>query len=295
MKNLLSLLTCALLTLTSCSNDGRMVEKFLSRINAREINASSLYIYPGDHAKLRLYADMLEKSPNTYMKLLDKRDVEVGSQKGVVVELECVNPTPYFYNYMESLHLLRPSSESSSGVVLVDTLFIKETADGERLSFDWANIDGENLELAKIRDSTIKAVNIREGMGVNYPVVGHLKTGGNVIIDGYSENKNWVKCFTIDEQCKPVDGYINRNLLSSTDSVFFPLGLFDSMGLLVAIVVFVVLGFILVFGHSVIASLFHIPVWGWLLSVALVLLLIYTFYQLIEKILFELFIINLPF
>ena len=295
MKKLLLLLTCALLTLTSCSNDGRMVEKFLSRINAREINASSLYIYPGDHAKLRLYADMLEKSPNTYLKLRDKHDVEVGGQKGVAVELECVNPTPYFYNYMESLHLLRPSSESSSNVVLVDTFYIKETADGERLSFNWANIDGENLELATIRDSTVKAVNIRAGKGASYPVVGHLKADGRVIIDGYSENSAWVKCFAIDEQCKPVDGYINRNLLSSTDNVFFPLGLFDSMGLLVAIVVFVVLGFILVFGHAVIASLFSYSYWGWLLSVALVLLLIYTFYQLIEKILFELFIINLPF
>ena len=103
MKHLWLLLACALFALTSCDNDGRMVKKFLSRINAREINASSLYIYPGDHAKLRLYADMLEKSPNTYMKLLDKRDVEVGNQKGVVVELECVNPTPYFYNYKEGL------------------------------------------------------------------------------------------------------------------------------------------------------------------------------------------------
>lgn len=68
MKNLL-LLLFTLLFFTSCSNDGRMVEKFLSRINAREFNASSLYIYPGDHAKLRLYAEVLEKNPNTFLKL----------------------------------------------------------------------------------------------------------------------------------------------------------------------------------------------------------------------------------
>ena len=294
MKNLL-LLLFTLLFFTSCSNDGRMVEKFLSRINAREFNASSLYIYPGDHAKLRLYAEVLEKNPNTFLKLKNKQDIEINGAKGVVVELECVNPTPYFCNYMKGLHLLKPSTTSSSSFMIKDTLYIKETVDGECLTFNWEKIKGENLKLAEINESTISTMNIRKGMGTEYPVVGKLKYGEYIVIDDYSLKTNWVKCFSIDEQCNAIEGYIYRNSLSSVDNVFFSLGIFDSMGLLIAVVVFVVLGFILVLGHSIIAALFKIPYWGWFLSVGLILLLLYTFYQLIEKILFELFIINLPY
>jgi hypothetical protein len=32
----------------SCSNDGRLVKKFVKRINAKEVNAASKYIYPAD-------------------------------------------------------------------------------------------------------------------------------------------------------------------------------------------------------------------------------------------------------
>ena len=71
--------------------------------------------------------------------------------------------------------------------------------------------------------------------------------------------------------------------------------LFESFGLLVAVVILVVLGFVVVYGHALIQALFSIPLLGWLLAVGLILGLLYTIYQLLEKILFELFIINLPY
>ena len=287
MKRILFLL-CVVLACSSCSNDGRMIKKFLSRMNAREFNAASLYIYPGDYAKLSLYTDVLEKNPDTFLKLANKQNVKINGIKGVVVEFQCLNDTPYYRNYMKSIGLWNPSG------VIKDTIFIRETSKGDKLSFDWASIEGENIKLASIRDETINSMNIRSGMGTKYPVVGQLDYGNSVIIDDYSENPEWVKCFTIDELCKPVNGYIYRNSLAINQE-FFPLNIFDSMGLLVAVIIVVVLGFIVVYGHAIIGALFGIPIVGWLLGAGLILGLLYTIYQLIEKILFELFIINLPF
>ena len=265
-----------------------MVKKFLSRMNAREFNAASLYVYPGDYAKLSLYTDVLEKNPDTFLKLKDKQNVKKNGIKGVVVEFQCLNATPYYRNYMKSIGLWNSSD------IIRDTIFIRETSKGDKLSFEWADIEGENIKLASIRDETIKSMNIRAGMGTKYPVVGQLDYGNSVIIDDYSENPEWVKCFAIDELCNPVNGYIYRNSLTINQE-FFPLGIFDSMGLLVAVIIVVVLGFIVVYGHAIIAALFSIPVAGWLLGAGLIIGLLYSIYQLIEKILFELFIINLPF
>lgn len=257
-------------------------------MNAREYNAASLYVYPGDHAKLSLYTNVLEKNPDTFLEINDKKNININGLKGVVVEFRCINPTPYYRNYMEALGLWQSSE------IIKDTIFIRKTAKGKKLSFEWSGIEGENLELAEIRDTTIHTMNIRAGMGTQYPIVGQLKSQQTIIIDDYSENPHWVKCFTIDDRCNPVEGYIYRNSLSTTQE-FFPLGFFESFGLLVAIIVLVVLGFIVVYGHAIIGALFGIPWVGWLLAVGLILGLLYTVYQLLEKILFELFIINLPF
>lgn len=257
-------------------------------MNAREFNAASLYIYPGDYAKLSLYTDVLRKNPNTFLKLANKRNIKINGTKGVAVEFQCLNTTPYYRNYMESLGLL-----TSSGMIR-DTFLVRQTTKGKKLSFDWARIKGENLELASIRDTTIHSMNIRSGMGIQYPVVGQLESGRSVIIDNFSENPEWVKCFTIDDHCNPIEGYIYRNSLS-IEQEFFPLGLFESFGLLVAVVILVVLGFVVVYGHALIQALFSISWLGWLLAVGLILGLLYTIYQLLEKILFELFIINLPY
>lgn len=287
MKKLLTLLSCLLL-FSSCSNDGRKMKKFLSRINAREINAASMYIYPGDHPKLSIYADVLEKNPNLFLKLHDKHNVTVNGEKGIAVELECVNTTPYYRNYMEKLGLLQPSG------MIVDTMFIRETNTGEKLSFNWALIEGENLKLASIQDSTVRVMNIRAGRGANTPVIGKLKEQDNIIINDYPATADWVRCFTIDDNCHVVHGYIYRKSLGATDSEFFNIGIFDSIGLLVAVALFACVGAFFFLLRSIVETLFKTPL-TWILAVLLILSWLYVAYQLLEKILFELFIINLPY
>lgn len=259
-------------------------------MNAREINAASLYIYPGDHPRLSIYADVLAKNPNLFLKLVDKQNIEKDGMKGVAIELECVNTTPYYRNYMERLNLLKPDGH------IRDTLYIRETNNGEKLSFNWAPIMGENLKLAAIADSTINSMNIRSGRGLEYSPIGTLDKKGSVIINDYPADAQWVPCFTIDDNCRVVTGYIYRPSLSAKDSEFFNLNIFDSMGLLVAVVVFVAIGLILVFLSSFVEAIVSgIPFIGWFILVGLILGVLYTAYQLLEKILFELFIINLPY
>ncbi|WP_251619836.1 SH3 domain-containing protein [Odoribacter lunatus] len=280
---------CCVISLSSCSNDGRKVKKFLSRMNAREINAASKYIYPGDHAKLKIYAEVLEKNPNLFLKLKKKKNVKCNGIPGVVATFECKNSSPYYHNYMENLHLLQPSG------MVVDTFYIRETLKGDKLSFNWANIKGENLKLATIRDSTIKSINIREDMGENYPIIGKVKAGQSVVIDDYSENPKWVKCFTTDDNCRIVEGYIYRELLSANENVFFSLGIFESLGITLAVIIFVVVGIGFVLVSALSKALIAMNPWGFIPAVVMILGLLYVLYQLLENILFELFIINLPY
>lgn len=277
------------LLLVACDNDGRKVKKFLSRMNAREINAASTYIYPGDHPRLSIYADVLEKNPNTFLKLVNKSNIEKDGQKGVAVEFECINTTPYYRNYMERLHLLHPDGH------LYDTIYIRETNNGKKLSFNWAPISGENLKLAKIQDSTINSMNIRSGRGQAYAAIGTLDKNGSVIINDYPADAQWVPCFTIDENCCVVRGYIYRASLSAQDSEYFSLNIFDSMSLVVAVLVFVVIGVVFVAIGAFSEALFQGGGLSWIFIVVMILGLLYVAYELLEKILFELFIINLPY
>ena len=55
MKLLLLPTVLTLFFLTSCNSNERMVKKFIKRINAREINSASKYLWPEDHASLYVF------------------------------------------------------------------------------------------------------------------------------------------------------------------------------------------------------------------------------------------------
>ena len=72
-------------------------------------------------------------------------------------------------------------------------------------------------------------------------------------------------------------------------------GIFDSLGIVLSVVILLVVG-VLPFGLMMIAdALTGRGCMGYIILVGLILGLIYVFYQLLENILFELFIINLPY
>jgi hypothetical protein len=281
------LLGLCLFCFCSCSNDGRLVKKFIKRMNAKEVNAASKYIYPADHANLYFFnEEVFKKTPNLLLKLIDKKNIEVDGQPGVTVKIECKNTSPFFVNYMKKLNLLNNNN------FIVDTIFVKETDKGDKITFGWAKIKGENLYLASTQYSTW---DIHSGKGEKSAIIGKWTPDKKIVIDEYSENPNWVQCFTIDHQCNIVQGYIKKNSDIEKDLLFFSLGIFDGLSLLVAIIILIGIAFPIFYISSIVQALLNIPNGGIFVCIALILGLIYIVYQLLEIILFELFLINLPY
>jgi hypothetical protein len=258
-------------------------------MNAHRVNAASKYIYPADYAGLYLFNEAVySKSPNTLFKVRKQKSSLINGQRCVIVQLECINASQFFRDYMTNLGMLQ------SNDIIVDTIFIRETEKRKCLTFNWTKIKGENLQLAAIADTSAGArVNIRSGAGMEYAVVGKLDKTKKVVIDEYSRDAEWVKCYTIDHQCNIIQGYVNKKFLKSKET-FFTLGIFGSLGLIVALIVLVVVGFPLIFVNGIVSAFRQIPFVGIILCVGLILGLLYSVYQLLDNILFELFLINLP-
>ncbi len=288
--NLLTAFFAAVILLSGCGekpNDGRMVEKFVSRLNAREYSCASQYIYPGDHPKLKLFAEVMSKNPETFFKLISKENATINDKPAVKVRLECVNTTPYFRNYMESLRLIDENG------IIEDTWQICETVDGKSLSFNWARIKGENLMLAHLEEG--QSIPVFRSQSRNSTQINTFKSGDKVIIDNYPADSRWMRCFKTDDNCRLVNGYIDRAAVSSTDGKFFNLNIFDTLSLLVAGLLFLVFGCLFYLIRLIVEALMGTGCLAWILIPCLVLGWLYVLYQLLEKILFELFIINLPY
>jgi hypothetical protein len=269
-----------------------MLKKFIKRVNAKEVNSASKYIYPGDHAGLYFFnEEVLTKTPNLLLKLIEKKNAVIDGQKGVIVKIECKNVSQFFVNYMHNLNML------DSNNCIVDTVLIKETEKGDRITFGWAKIQGENLYLASINKTheNVSSLNIRSGKSEKSDVIGKLTVDKKIVIDEYSEDPTWVQCFTIDHKCNIVQGYIKKSPALEKNSLFFSLGIFNGLSLLVAVIILVVIVFPLIYIASIVRALRSIPVVGIILCIGLILGLIYSAYQLLENILFELFLINLPY
>lgn len=259
-------------------------------MNAHEVNAASKYIYPADHPGLYLYnEEVYSKSPNTVLKILEQKKGFSDGQKCVFVKLECINTSQYFRNYMSNLGLLYNNS------IIFDTILIRETDEGEKLTFNWSKIRGESLKLAAIADTAIRQIDIYSGAGTNYPVVGRLYKTKKIVIDDYSNNPEWKKCYTVDEQCNTIEGFINKRYLKSEDFIFFHLSIFESLGVIVALVVLIILVIPLFYLKSIINIFSNLSIVGVVICIGLILGLLYVIYQLLENILFELFLINLPY
>ena len=283
------LLAVTLLCLCSCNNDKRVVKKFVKRMNAREVNAASKYVYPADHAALYFFnEEVYSKSPNTFFTIKERQKSIIDGQRCVIVKLECINTSRFFQNYMINLGLLNNN-------IIVDTIYIRQTDKRKCISFDWAKIKGENLKLAAMPKEARGIVNIHSGMSENHEIINKLNENQKIVIDEYSDHPEWVKCFAINHQCHIVEGYINNKYIESEDILFFSLGIFDSLGVILAMVILVVLGIPVFYLRSIVSAFSNLPVQGVVLCVGLILGLLYVIYQLLENILFELFLINLPY
>ena len=282
-------LTLVVLSLCSCTslNNDRRLKKFVSRFNAEEYACASTYIYPDDRMHLAFFANEVRKKvPNAFIEIEDSE-----TKDGyVVAKLKWKNANDFLRNYFANIG--KPLSETD---VLIDTIWVKETLDGDCFSFDWGSPDLNTgkLRLASITEENVERMNIRAGAGKGSRIIGKLEKGDNILIE--DNGKGWSRCYQVNNESKVQAGYIYTANMSIKESAFFSLGIFDSMSLLVALIIIVVICVPLFFLRGVVESIMNSGCVGMSACVLLLLGLIYVIYQLIEKILFELFIINLPY
>ena len=283
------LLAIVLLSLCSCTsfNNDRRLKKFISRFNAKEYACASTYIYPDDRMQLAFFANEVRKKvPNAFIEIEESETED----NYVVAKLKWKNANDFLRNYFA--HIGKPLDEED---VLIDTLRIKETMEGVCFSFDWGSpdINTEKLRLASISEENVERMNIRAGAGKGSRIIGKLEKGEDILIE--DDGKGWSRCYQVNNESKVQAGYIYTANMSVKESAFFSLGIFDSMSLLVALIVIVVICVPLFFLRGVVESIMNSGYVGMSACVVLLLVLIYVIYQLIEKILFEIFIINLPY
>lgn len=283
------LIVVLLLSLCSCTsiNNSRRLKKFVSRFNEREYACASTYIYPGDRMQLAFFAnEVRSKAPNAFIEI-DDTDTEDGY---MIATLKWKNANSFLRNYFANIGMPLDKDD-----VLIDTFRVRETLDGDCFSFDWGSpeLNSEKLRLASISSDSVQQMNIREGAGIDYPIIGKLHKGKDILIVK-SEN-GWSRCYMMNSDSKLQMGYIYTANMSIKESAFFTLGIFDSLGLLVAMIVVVVICVPLYYLRGVVEAIMRSGCVGMAVCVTLILGLICVIYQLIEKILFELFIINLPY
>lgn len=289
-KNLkfFGLLAIVLLSLCSCTsfNNDRRLKKFVSRFNAKEYACASTYIYPDDRMQLAFFANEVRKKvPNAFIEIEESETED----NYVVAKLKWKNANDFLRNYFA--HIGKPLDEED---VLIDTLRIKETMEGDCFSFDWGSpeLNTEKLRLASISAENVERMNIRAGAGQGSRIIGKLEKGDDILIE--DDGKGWSRCYLVNDNSQVQRGYIYTANMSVKESAFFTLGIFDSMGLLVALIVIVVICVPLFLLRGTVESIMQSGCVGMGACVILLLGLLYVIYQLIEKILFELFVINLP-
>lgn len=274
--------------LSSCDNNDRMVRKFFKRLNAREVNAASTYIYPDDHAYLYVfYEQFLKNNKVSDFELIGTMNFEDSDSPNIVVKIKCNNCSEALTGFFNENYNMSPEE-------ITDTLYIKTVDDKKCLTFNW-KVKGcpEHLVKATVQKGPL---NVRCGPGKDFAVISSLQVNDKIIVDDNYANPYWRRCMLFDKNCKIKYGYIAANLSEIEEISFFKLGWFEKIGLLVAS--FIALFVLLVLFVLLITTIFRKGGDNNCFAIALFFVIIFIFiltYQIIEGVVFEIFMINLPY
>lgn len=287
----------AILMLQSCQSysDGRMLKKFISRFNQEEYASASTYIFPADRMEFALFAQKVRPlAPDAMVELEDYETTGSENNRQLKAQLKWTNATPALETYFNTIG--RPIGPNGIQNVTID---IKNTNDGETMSFLWANpnLANEKLSHASIKtndNKPVKDVPIYATPSTKSKAIGAFEEEaivGEELADG------WYKIYEVDKAGNITNSYFKSDSAISTDSsAFFHLGLLDSLGLVVAIIIIVIVIAVVFLLCGTASSFLSGIQWGGpVVLICLILGGLYLIYQMLEKILFELFIINLPY
>jgi hypothetical protein len=273
--------------LTSCNSHERRVKKFIKRINAREINSASKYLWPEDHASLYVFNERFLAHDN--LTTFDIKEVVADdNDEKITATIELLNAKEGLKAYFDSLGILK-------GNILTLSFTTRKTAETDFVSiqFPWNDCQlAPNLKRSSVQTESL---NLRSGPGLGYPVLKEAKQNDDLLIDADYINNGWRKGFEFDESGKANTLYFSSKLSDENQISFFTLGYFGTVSILLLCVIGVVVVLI-----SIITTIFSFKALGESAGLGLALFgllagIIYFTYQIIENLLFELFLVNLPY
>mgnify|MGYP000282666979 CR=1 FL=1 len=283
MKLLLLPTVLTLFFLTSCNSNERMVKKFIKRINAREINSASKYLWPEDHASLYVFNERFLADDK-----LTTFDIKEVNENGTTItaKIDLLNAKEGLKAYFDSLGML-------NGNTLNLTFSTRKTEEADYISiqFPW---DDCGLP-AKLKRSSVQteALNLRSGPGLGYPVQKVVKQNEDLLIDADYVNNDWRKGFAFGDNGQVETLYFSSKLSDEEELSFFTLGYFATTSIVVlcilGILVLIVCIPLLIFGIATSVAGFGLLLLGLLVGI------LYFTYQIVESMFFELFMINLPY
>jgi hypothetical protein len=278
-----------ILVLTSCNSNERRVKKFIKRLNAREINSASKYIWPEDHASLYVFNErFLRKDELTTFDIKELKSNE--NTETVTATIDLLNAKEGLKAYFDSLGLLNANK-------LTLTFTPRKTQDADYISiqFPWEDC---NLP-AKLKRSSVQteALNLRSGPGLGYPVKYVAEQSEDLLIDAEYANNGWRKGFILDENGYAQTLYFSSKLSDEEDISFFTLGYFGTVSIILLGIFGIVVWFLvypLVLFGGIFRAASEAPSMALILFGLMVGSMFFT-YQLLENMLFELFLINMPY
>ena len=288
MRNLITIVILFILV-CSCNSNERRVKKFIKRLNAREINSASKYVWPEDHASLFIFNErFLRNDELTTFDILELKSDE--NNEVVTATFELLNAKENLKAYFDSLGWLKENK-------LTLTFVPRKTQEADYVSiqFPW-----DDCKLpSSIKKSSVQAdrLNLRSGPGLGYSVKRVAEQNEELLIDANYKNNNWRKGFIFNDQGQSETYYFSINWSDEKEISFFTIGYFGTISLIMLGIIGIVVWFLvypLVLFGGIFRAASEAP------SMALILLALmvgsmYFTYQLLENMLFELFLINLPY
>lgn len=286
MKTILTVII-SFFILTSCNSNERMVKKFIKRINAREINSASKYLWPEDHASLYVFNQRFLQNDE-----LTTFEIEEVTENNEVItaKINLLNAKDDLKNYFNSLGLL-------DGNRLHLTFNTRKTEESNYISIQFPSNDCGLPQKLKRSSIQTEMLNLRSGPGLGYAVKKQAKQNEDLLIDAGYTHEGWRKGYDFDENGNLQTFYFSSKLSDEKEISFFTLGYFGTTSLIILGLLGILIWF-LVYPLVLFGGIFRAA--GEAPQMALILLALmvgsmYFTYQLLENMLFELFLINLPY
>jgi hypothetical protein len=286
------LLGIAILFLSSCNPETQKVKKFLGRINAGEVNASSKYVWPEDYDQLYVFHERFMKDKG--LMSLDYIEGEVkqeGSQKYVEAKIKCNNCDSSTINYFKT-------NNKYDGEFIRERFEIRTAHDVDYVSLNWPWDESVCSGKIKLCSDTTNDIELKDRAGFSGKTVKTIEKNTNFLIDESFENKDWGKAITFENNgdLKALYYPLRKSNIKS-DIGYFSIGWFGGLSILVLAVVAIIC-FVVVF-PLLLVGLFKSGGEGGagalLFLFTLIVTVIAVGYQFLENFLFEAFLINLPY